>query len=175
VWRPQEAKLEGNPIRRNIGSAPVFSPDGRLVVSFSDKFAQVLQIDYTSKPVGPVGPEIPRKGLYERVAFSYDSQHLIVASDKIAQVYEVGTGKPQGQPLNHKDTIHSLALDSTGHVAVTGSWREAQLWVVSTGKPIGASRSAANRHLGELRSPQPRRTPAPGLFWISREDIRGRV
>jgi hypothetical protein len=144
-------------IQWNVSSA-VFSPDGLRVLAFYGKSAQVWSVESAKEGKQRIGPALPSKSLYDRAAFSLDGRHLVMTtSDKTAQVYEVETGKPEGQPLTHKNYIHSVALDGAGHRVVTTSIAEAHIWDAATGKRLGASVPRAGLIYSAALSPDGRR------------------
>ena len=74
--------------------------------------------------------------------------------DDTARVWDVGTGKPVGEPMMHGGPVNSASLSPDGKRVVTASWDgTARVWDVSTGKPVGE--------------------PIPSLSASAQKDIRG--
>jgi WD40 repeat protein len=63
---------------------------------------------------------------------------LTGGSDGTAQVWSARTRVPIGQPMVHRDTVHSVRFSPDSRTVVTGSADgTARLWDSATGKPIG--------------------------------------
>jgi len=73
------------------------------------------------------------------VAISADGKTALTGSrDNAARLWETGTGKPLGLPLQHQDWISAVAISADGKIALTGSAdKTARLWDTATGKPLG--------------------------------------
>jgi len=60
------------------------------------------------------------------------------SNDNRAHLWDVATGKPIGQPLQHQGPLRSVAFSPDGTKLATGSNdNRAHLWDVPTGRPIG--------------------------------------
>ena len=83
-------------------------------------------------------------------SFSSDGSRVVTASaDGTAQVWDVKTGKPVGDPMKHNGWVHSAEFNQAGTEVVTSSYDgTAQVWDARTGKallpstlrPAGSSR-----------------------------------
>lgn len=141
IWDPaaprtaQELKVTG--ISSRSFDRPLFSPDGRRVLILSEDSAQVREVDSDKL----VGTEHRHKRFLHigTAAFSPGGRHIIVhVSSKTFQVYEVETGKEEGQ-FTVNDEYSSIGLDENGRLAVTGSGNGAQIWDVAKGKQLGGT------------------------------------
>jgi WD40 repeat protein len=72
-------------------------------------------------------------------SFSPDGKWLVTASwDHTAQVWDVMTGKPVGQPMRHDDIIFGASFSPNGKWIVTASNdKTARLWDARTGTALG--------------------------------------
>jgi WD40 repeat protein/tRNA A-37 threonylcarbamoyl transferase component Bud32 len=76
------------------------------------------------------------------IAFSPDWTKLVTVNpnspDHTARFWDVATGRPLGQPMQHQSPIHSAAFSPDGTKLATGSAdHTVRLWDVATGKPLG--------------------------------------
>jgi WD40 repeat protein len=66
------------------------------------------------------------------VAFSPDGKTVLTGShDKTARLWDAGTGKPIGAPLQHQGPVVAVAFSPDGKTVLTGSgWpdKSARLW-----------------------------------------------
>ena len=156
IWDAATGKRAGNPLphKEEVYSAN-FSPDGRLIVTASrDSTAQVWDVK-SCKPLG--GPLTHNTDSAVRAAsFSPDGGLIVTASkslrtlersplgqivaesiDSTAQIWEVESGKPLGEPLRHDGDIDAASFSPDGYFFVTTLGNMAQIWDVKTGKPMG--------------------------------------
>ena len=156
IWDAATGKRAGNPLqhKEEVYSAN-FSPDGRLVVTASrDSTAQVWDVK-SCKPLG--GPLTHNTDSAVRAAsFSPDGGLIVTASkslrsleksptgqivsgsfDNTAQIWDLKSGEPLGEPLGHDGDLDEASFSPDGHLFVTTSGNMAQMWDVKTGKPTG--------------------------------------
>jgi eukaryotic-like serine/threonine-protein kinase len=86
-------------------------------------------------------PGFPNYVMHNRVAvcFSPDSRTVLTGSaDQTAQLWDVDTGKPWGQPLSHKSQVTAVSFNPDGRTILTGT-RDGSvyLWDTITGRPRG--------------------------------------
>lgn len=126
-----------------------FSPDGRRLLTASGRnAAQVWEVS-SGRQVGPplqhpaalansedfLGGQHP---IYAE--FSPDGRRVATASvDNTAQIWDVETGRPQGDPLRHPDWVTFVRFSPDGKLLATAC-RDgvARLWDVATGQAVGA-------------------------------------
>ena len=112
VWDVKSCKPFGEPLTHDSAvRAASFSPDGGLIVTAS-KSLRTLE----RSPLGQI------------VAESIDST---------AQIWEVKSGKPLGEPLRHDGDVDAASFSPDGYFFVTTLGNMAQIWDVKTGKPMG--------------------------------------
>jgi WD40 repeat protein len=77
--------------------------------------------------------------LMEAVALSADGKIALTgSSDETARLWETGTGKQLGRPLQHEGRVVAVALSADGKIALTGSEdKTARVWETATGKALG--------------------------------------
>jgi WD40 repeat protein/tetratricopeptide (TPR) repeat protein len=73
------------------------------------------------------------------VAFSPDGRTALTGGeDDTARLWDVASGKPIGNPLQHNSWVRSVAFSPDGKTALTGSFNgTAHLWETATGIPVG--------------------------------------
>jgi WD40 repeat protein len=88
---------------------------------------------------GALGMCLAHEGTVRGVAFSPDGQTVLTGSaDGRAQLWDVATGQPRGQPLWHDDTVYAVAFSPDGKTVLTGSEdKTARRWDAATGAPLG--------------------------------------
>jgi len=146
VWDAHTGQALSEPLKHGAAVLSAqFSPDGqRVVTASSDKTAQVWDARTGQALTLPLNDE-------ERVwsvrfnpdvfysEFSPDGQRVVTSSDdNTAQVWDVRTGQPLGEPLRHGDRVESARFSPDGLRVVTASSdKTAQVWDARTGQPLG--------------------------------------
>jgi eukaryotic-like serine/threonine-protein kinase len=83
--------------------------------------------------------------------FSPDGLRVVVASDEMARVWDVQTGKPVTEPLLHKGRVRSAQFSPDGlQVVTTSEDKTARLWDAQSGKSL----AEPLRHEGAVKSAQ---------------------
>jgi WD40 repeat protein/tRNA A-37 threonylcarbamoyl transferase component Bud32 len=157
LWEAGTGKAIGPPLSHQDSVYTVaFSPDGKTVATGSEYTVQLWEVA-TSKLIGaplhhqdpvmgvafsPDGKTVVTQGLRrvpgEDVAFGPDGKSELARAGKTVRLWEAGTGKAIGPPLQHQGPVMAVAFSPDGKTVITGSWdRTARLWEAGTGKAIG--------------------------------------
>ena len=134
----------------SVGAA-AFSPDGTRVLTGSDDNTARMWNAHTGSPVGAEVKDLHQiRGT--AVAFSRDGNRVVTGGVKLgggrgggtACQWDVHTGSPIGQEMQHEYEVQSVAFSPDGTRVVTGSgyWEVAgiaRLWDAYTGAPVGAA------------------------------------
>jgi WD40 repeat protein/Flp pilus assembly protein TadD len=141
VWDVTTGEPVSPPLSLPEGNLfPEFSPDGRRLLMSTkgpDKW-ETRVLDVASGQL--VFPPLEHPGYLGAVLFSADAQRVLTESLK-DQVWDAGTGKPIGPPLN--TSASALALSPDGRRAVlafgegpTGEGSVARVWDMTTAEPV---------------------------------------
>lgn len=147
VWDVLSGKRIGQEMEQNeYVYNPLFSADGRLILTTSDGDSTVRIWDaFTGKPVGLV---LKHEGQFIRASFSSDSRKVLTGSDdKKARLWDAYTGKPIGPVMKCEGEIADVTFSPDGKWILTASDSTMQLWETGTGKHIGLPM----RHLDVIR------------------------
>ena len=131
---------------RNLGSnglsAPVFSPDGKYVLT-GDLGAASGQYVHSAKLIDVGTGQVVRhflghKNFVSAVAFSPDGKQVLSGShDNTVKIYELATGKEIHTLRGHGGQISTVSFSPDGRLVLSGSDdATARLWSVSTGKEL---------------------------------------
>jgi WD40 repeat protein len=140
----------GKPIRLDYNAQAASSPDGSLVVVWSEKAARIWKVE-TGKPVGKL---IRHRHPIESIAFSDNSRWIATASsDGTARVWSALTGEAQGEPMRHQRYASRVEFSGDGKYLLTVGkvsilvkgqtvWqdREVRVWRVPSGEPLTDSK-----------------------------------
>jgi len=136
LWDAASGKAVGKPLAHDSHVLAVaFSPDGQTVVTGGqDRKARVWEV-----ATGTLRLESLHQGGVNVAAFSPDGSLIATAGgDKAVHLWSATTGKPATQPLQHTDSLKSLAFSADGRVLLTWveNTRTARLWDTTSGKPL---------------------------------------
>ncbi len=133
------------PVENIISAYPAYSPDGTRLATASNEGREVFVHDATSSGLfGKIIVKVHHPGHVRALGFSPDGNSLVTGSeDKAARLWDVATGKPQGEPLKHSVPVYAVAFGAGGRVVVTGGHDQAtrkgeiKLWDAATREPLG--------------------------------------
>jgi WD40 repeat protein len=125
------------------------SSDGKTLLLGNEERTAVLLDAATGRRVGETLKHPDKVGT---VAFSPDGRTVLTGTfegkgrrvttsffgEKIARLWDASTGRPLGEPLQHRDGVTTAAFSPNSRVVVTGG-RDGIVrgWDTATGKPIG--------------------------------------
>jgi WD40 repeat protein len=143
LWDAVTGRLRAGPLLHTQAvRTAVFSPDGTVVLTADEDGAIRFWRTGTGRPRGPLHrPRFPGKlppFVLVAAAYSPDGRTAVSILGNRAQIWDVRTGNPLGQPLCHKAAIRSVVYSPDGRtVLTTSSDHTAQLWEVPSGKRLG--------------------------------------
>ena len=129
----------GFPLRPSLAHsgavrAVAFSPDGKAILTGSEDRTARLWHAASGRTIGRPFPSD------QTVAFHPDGKTILTAVDRTAQLRDVTTGRPVGQPLAHRGRITAAAFRPDGKAVVTSTYDGMiRIWDLATGQPIGPS------------------------------------
>ncbi|HEY7422978.1 MAG TPA: hypothetical protein VH682_01835, partial [Gemmataceae bacterium] len=115
---------------------PVFSPDGKWVLTIcQDRCARIWDVT-TEKQVGAA---FPHAAAVVQAVFSPDGERVLTASaDGTARVWQAKTGEPVSPPLKHGAAVHEARFDPNGRYVLTaGADHAVRVWDAKTGEAVG--------------------------------------
>jgi WD40 repeat protein len=115
---------------------PLFSPNGKFLISAdSDHSARV----YDALTVQPLGPPLPHNGPIEHAVFNPDSRQVVTASaDSTARIWEVAPPDPRALSSLARSLVHRAAFSpDRQRFAMASGDGTARLVDARTGNPIG--------------------------------------
>jgi WD40 repeat protein len=137
LWDAVAGKPLGQPLRhRDEVRAGAFSRDGKRFLTLSDWESAQWWDTATGKLLGGVKAQV--------AAFSPDGKSVLAGGRGTARLWEVSSGKPQGEPLPFTGWANALAFGPAGKLVLTASrhedleqfemraWREGEL----VGRPL---------------------------------------
>jgi len=141
IWKARKGTLISQLVQQkgNVRLAR-FSPDNHWVATASvnnssdEKINTTVQIWETATGVPVTQPIEQEAVLINSIQFSPNGRRIVIAtSNKIAQVWDVGTGMIVSQ-LHHGSVVSSAQFSSDGRRILTSSWDNTSLiWDASTG------------------------------------------
>ncbi|BCQ29990.1 TIR domain-containing protein (plasmid) [Caballeronia sp. NK8] len=113
-----------------------FSPDGKRIVTTSDKTARVWDADSGR----PLGFPMTHGKWVTSASFSPDGKLVVTAScDNSARVWDANTGKPLGKAMTHDACVVSASFSPDSKRVVTASEdKTARVWDADSGRPLGS-------------------------------------
>ncbi len=142
VWDTHSGKpVLNQPIRHDqerygeLAGASV-SPDGRLIATYSSGGYVNLWDAVSGNAIKT--REMLHNGSVFSASFSVDGRWLVTASaDHTAQVWNVETGAPGGDPMKHDNWVMGAMFSHDGKWIVTASTDQtARVWDARTGQPV---------------------------------------
>jgi WD40 repeat protein len=135
LWDVATSRTIGAPLEGAVSSA-AFSPDGKRLVSYTDKITWIWDAETGRK----IGAPLPAEESLYTAAFSPDGKRIVTASDDYtAQIWDPETGQRIGSPL--EGAISDAAFNPEGQIIITASYDGARLWNAS-GSPVGRLQDA---------------------------------
>jgi WD40 repeat protein len=106
-----------------------FSPDGRRVVTVSDKTARVWDADTGQA----LTPPLRHENLVLQASFSADGRRVVTASlDSTPRVWDAATGLLMTPPLRHEGKVLQASFSPNGSRLLTASQdKTARIWDVT--------------------------------------------
>ncbi|WP_330252848.1 TIR domain-containing protein [Nocardia sp. NBC_00565] len=168
--------------RRAVGNPPIghddrvnevrFSPDGRRVLSRSDKSARVWNTE-TGLPIGQPLTGCP--GKIETFAFSPDSRRIAGGcDDATVRLWDTETGSPIGEPMRgHKFSAGTVLYSPDGDRMISVSSDSLRIWDAHTRQLIAERGPGSQSSFGSAAvSPDGRYIVTGGTAGILRRDAR---
>ncbi len=117
-----------------------FTPDGKTLLTGGQGMVRL----WDASTGQPLGDHLPAEASIAMV-LSSDGRRLLATGGwdsngrvDVAQVWDLASKKPVGNPLAHADRVWSAAFSADGHTIITGSDdKTARLWDAETGEPRG--------------------------------------
>jgi WD40 repeat protein/serine/threonine protein kinase/tetratricopeptide (TPR) repeat protein len=137
LWDAATSKPIGPPLtHRGHIFQPVFSPNGKIILTASDDGTARFWDAATGQPFGL---PLNSPGGFRRAEFSPDGKAVLTGGlDGTAQLWDAATRKPFGLPMRHESEVRSMAFSSDGKTVLTGCQdKDARLWDAATGQFIG--------------------------------------
>jgi WD40 repeat protein/tRNA A-37 threonylcarbamoyl transferase component Bud32 len=171
LWRLEEQKpVEHLPVR--FGSPVDLSPDGKLALVSNPQDPNTKELWEVAG--GKLLCRFSHKERVHRMIFSPDSKAVAMITGKDVYCWDVGTGKPLGQPIPIAEGVDRVALSPGGQSLFTvgkrtpkpgsgGEWHTHQLWDVRTGKPRGEAIRTEVLYTGATIKTRTRPVEAPVL------------
>ncbi len=134
LFHIQDGKWVGRPMRvaGRIGHREI-SPDGKRVLLCSDKEVRL----YDAATWSPLRPPLEHPAPVRRAKWSPDGQRVLVeAQGALPYLWEVGSGKPTGGPLESGRGGGQALFVRGGKAVATLAEDQLQLWDAQTRKPL---------------------------------------
>ncbi|KAH8834469.1 hypothetical protein DL96DRAFT_1757187 [Flagelloscypha sp. PMI_526] len=142
IWDPETCQAVGDEIKHN-GESITFSPNGRLIVSYSHSWSQLggserAQIWDVESGCALGGPLDEYNASY--VAFSPNGRLIVTGSvDSTVRIWDAESGQAVCDPLlGHGDAISVVVISPDGHRIVSGSDDTTlRVWDAESGRLCG--------------------------------------
>ncbi len=143
VWKATTGQRIATLQHKNGVEYAEFSPDGQRVVTASEDGTAQIWDAVTGRSL----LTLKHSQGVQHAAFSLDGKHVVTASGLAAQIWDVATGQPIGEPLKHKGAVERVRFSPDGRRVLTASDDEtARVWDAATGQP----RTPPMRHDGRV-------------------------
>jgi len=146
IWDAGTGAPIGDPfLHDHIIKSLRFSPDGIYIVSScTDQTARIWEVA-TGRLVG----SLKHEWKIDRAYFSPDGWRIVTSSEfgKCAQLWDVDSQTPLGEPLYHDDWVSSVQFSPDGRQLITsGRDNNVRVWSAEIGKPVGKPIGEPLRH-----------------------------
>jgi WD40 repeat protein len=156
VWDAKTGRIVGASLTHEASVIHAeFSPDGRLLVTASERGSARLWDAQTGRPVGnpmrhgrilfvgfsPNGTRLVTTSVEEELSFGGQAEaqgRRMMGGENSAQLWDTATTKPIGPRLRHVQAVNRAAFSPDGGLLATASSAQtARLWKVGSGRPLG--------------------------------------
>jgi WD40 repeat protein/serine/threonine protein kinase len=142
LWDAKTAKLQGLPLQhRGPTFVAAFGPKGAVATGGSENVVRLwspsalpLAVEQQPRQRTPLDTQ----AWIRAVAISPSGRHLLTGGSKgAAQLWDMRSLTPIGDPIQHRDTTRAVAFSPDGTMLLTGSFdRTVRLWSAATLEPI---------------------------------------
>jgi WD40 repeat protein len=132
IWSAATGKLRLNPKGYGtIEGLPEFSPDGKRLVTRSEKSAQVWDIATGRQ----LGPPLTHDSFVMSAHFNSEGTKVVTASqDNTAKIWSAESGQLIGKPLEHGGKLMWAAFSPDGRrIATSAEDKRIRIWDATTG------------------------------------------
>jgi WD40 repeat protein len=153
IQKAEESMRSDNAATGLAGLARVLREQPGHRVAAERLLAALSQRSFALPVVAPVDYE----GEGDRSEFSPDGQRLLsIVFEKAVQVWDMRTGQPLRQALQHDERVMFAHFSPDGHSVVTGCDKTARVWDARTGQPLTAPIQHAGQVIMAVFSPDSR-------------------
>ncbi|TCZ74068.1 caspase family protein [Flaviaesturariibacter aridisoli] len=136
IWDTETRSLLKTLAHKSLVSTAIFSPDGTKLITYSDKFARIWDVE-TGALVAHFQTEF-----FERAKFSPDSKKVLIISAYDPQppsflfgkIWDIQTGSSVADLKGHTSNVTSVEFSSDGKKILTSSFdHTSKIWDAQTG------------------------------------------